>query len=243
MKKSIIKKAALQVLNERTGTQLRLEKLAGIKENKCQKNFSKFKKTLNERELLSLEYMGNTKKLRELGLLSEGQEAPAFDIIRENITAGGMCFGNVINAGGEEGTEGSAELCGSCPCGGDCDCWDEVDGMVAPEAPIDKDFAFGRKPPIRPMPTNPDDRPIGLREAVEHFEGCTTSELLNETMNMYEKETKGGGSCMELISSNLEHLLGKVRFKNCGGCPCGGNCKCLGKTGSIAAPSVDGYSM
>jgi len=45
---------------------------------------------------------------------------------------------------------------------------------------------------------------------------------------MNEEKTAGKGYCMEVISSTLDHIRGNLEFKNCGGCPCSGDCFCAG---------------
>ena len=256
MKKETIKKAAIKVLNERSIAKKKFRKIANLE--KLEENkFKKFTETLSKNELLSLKYLGNTKKLQELGLLKEGQQAGLF-LINEAAEVKEVCLKNIINAGGPEGSEGSADICGSkCPCDSGCECIGKVGKTAAPgtagpfgEPTVDlTGTGLAGDPELRMRGSDvkpacpcedgemrPECCPKGMlgrrmeETLKENFSGCSESTLISEAFNQGVNEAEtSGGTCIEVISSDWDHIRGKLKFRNCGGCPCGGDCFCAGR--------------
>ena len=275
MKKNTIKKVARQVLNERAETKKRFGIISNTKTIQ-EKKFKTWTEGLSENELNSLKYMGNSKKLRELGLLKEGQ-MPGLFLMNEAKEQSPICLKNIVNAGGPDGSIGTAKICsssckggcGECGCVGDvgksaasgatkgklagsmCECDDGSFAVTCEDCPksgtgktmgpfgseIDVDdlgtgkaTGGGQKPacPCDNGDMDPSCCPKGVRDMREVISGCSDHSLLKEVFNMNEEKPTGKGHCMEVISSTLDHIRGNLEFKNCGACPCGGDCFCAG---------------
>ena len=132
MKKNTIKKIASDVLNERFETKKRFGIISNTKKFQ-EKKFKTFTEGFSKDKLNSLKYLGNSQKLKELGLLKEGQ-MPGLFFINEKAEQEPICLTNITNAGGEDGSTGTAKICayectGGC---GECSCIGEVKNMVFP---------------------------------------------------------------------------------------------------------------
>ena len=276
MKKNTIKKVALDVLNERAEIKNRFAVIANTKSIQ-EKKFKIFTEGLSKNELNSLKYMGNSQKLKELGLLKEGQ-MPGLFFINEEKEQTPICLKDIVNAGGEEGTTGTAKICSSnCNGGcGECGCVGEVGSKSAPagkvatnsmclcddgsyavtceDCPNDNtgktmgpfgtafdvdDLEMGRDRrgqekacPCGNGDMRPECCPKGVNGIREVISGCSDHSLLKEVFNMNEDKEAGKGSCMEVTSSTWDHMKGNLEFRNCGACPCGGDCFCAGYTKS-----------
>ena len=132
MKKNTIKKIASDVLNERFETKKRFGIISNTKKFQ-EKEFKTFTEGLSKNELNSLKYLGNSQKLKELGLLKEGQ-MPGLFFINENKEQSPICLKDIVNAGGEAGSTGTAKICSSnCNGGcGECGCVGEVKSISSP---------------------------------------------------------------------------------------------------------------
>jgi len=213
---------------------------------------------------------------------------PSLYMIKENKKQNPICLKNIVNAGGEPGSTGTAKICsasckggcGECGCVGDvgksaaaappqgmqarqansmCLCDDGSYAVTCEDCPksgtgkamgpfgseidvddlgIGKATGGGQRPacPCDNGDMDPSCCPKGVRDMREVASGCSDHSLLKEVFNMNEEKTAGKGYCMEVISSDWDHLMGNLEFRNCGGCPCSGDCFCAGyvKSGMVS---------
>jgi len=190
---------------------LKKSKRARLNESAMKSRFKKLSNINENEEVLSEE---DEKMMEQLvAAMNSGGPSPFSGGTNEEIKAGGYCLKNV-EIGKDRGTA-TACLRGCPGCGG-CECYD-VEKTKSPGGDADMRESIDQLK----MQNTSDN----AESAWKTFAGCKKSDVLDALM----ENITAGGTCIKNVQSEGGRNLS---FDVCGGCPCGGDCKCASKRSS-----------